>query len=225
VSVPLPREHQRLGTRFILAFLALGLLSLCSAESATGVLFGETGGQGANPVRAVKLAVMEHVYYLEYAPRFFRPKFRTAGCWDIGSVWDVEVTALNDLGELTAATCAGDIDPASHAAATLVRQYLKNLERRDKAANVVLLSRKWRRSPESRRYSGFEDQLDMATHGSLGRGGRCVEIDASDSHAVHLNTADCSIKRAHNVVDLRFTVVPKATGNRYEIDAIELEER
>jgi hypothetical protein len=139
-------------------------------------------------------------------------------------VWRVEVTKLEDLGDLTAATCTGGVDRAVHTAASLVRDYLSNLERRDKAANLALLSRSWKRLPQSSRYFAFEEQLDMSAYGSHGRGGRCVDIDASEPNAVHLSTHDCFIERGHKSVNLRFTVVPKPATNGYEIGGIEPEE-
>ena len=139
-------------------------------------------------------------------------------------MWRIEVTKLDDLGELTTASCTGEVDRAVHTAATLVREYLNNLQRRDNAANLALLSSSWKRSPESSRYLAFEEQLDMSAYGSNGRGGRCVDIDASESNAVHLSTHDCFIERGHEFVILRFTVVPKRTTNGYEIAAIEPEE-
>ena len=65
----------------------------------------------------------------------------------------------------------------------------------------------------------------MSAYGSHGRGGRCVDIDASESNAVHLSTHDCFIERGHKFVNLRFTIAPNLTTNGYEIAVIEPEER
>jgi len=208
----------------ILATLANLAAGACQAEWVTGVLYGENGGQGANPVRGIELAVGDRIYRLEYSPRFFQPHFRDKACWEIGAIWRVNVTYLQDLGELIDATCKGQMDEWAHEPVRLVQKYLDDLAK-DPATSFLQLtaSFRWKNSPEFEQYQSQAKDLVLSTNLGSGPAGCLEVVKVVRSSRTELQASGCFIELRDKLADLHFRVVQKAGTKRWEIDEIRIE--
>ncbi len=208
----------------ILATCASVAAGTCQAEWFTGVLYGENGGQGRNPVRGIELAVGNSIYRLEYAPRFFQPHFRNKACWEIGAIWSVNVTYLQDLGELIDATCKGRMDEWVHEPVRLVKKYLDDLAK-DPGTSFLQLtaSSRWKNSPEFEQYQ--RQVKDLVLQSNLGSGpAGCLEVvKVVRSSRTEVQASGCSIELRDKFTDLHFSVVQNAVTKRWEIDEIRIE--
>ncbi|MDP8988516.1 MAG: hypothetical protein M3N41_00355 [Acidobacteriota bacterium] len=205
----------------ILATLAAGG---CRAEWVTGVLYGENGGQGANPVRGIELAVGNDIYRLEYAPRFFQPHYRNKVCWQIGAIWRVNVSNLQDLGGLIDATCRGQTDARAHEPVRLVQKYLDDLAK-DPATSFLVrtASSRWKNSPEFAQYQSQAKDLVLSTNLGSGPAGCLEVVKVVRSGLTEVQAIGCSIELRDKITDLHFSVVQKPGTKRWEIDEIRIE--
>jgi hypothetical protein len=197
---------------------------LCRAEWVTGVLYGENGGQGANSVRGIELAVGNNIYRLEYAPRFFKPHFRSQACWDVGAIWRVKVTKLDDLGELINATCKGQLDEWAHEPVLLIKKYLNDLAKDPMTSLMVISSSRWKSSPEFERYQAQTKDLDLSSY--LTHGGRagCLEVVKIErSSRTEVRSSDCAIQLHGKFVDLNFSIVQNVGTRRWEVDEVKID--
>jgi hypothetical protein len=207
----------------ILATCASVAAGTCQAKWVTGVLHGENGGQGANPVRGIELAVGNSIYRLEYAPRFFQPHFRHKACWEIGAIWRVNVTYLQDLGELIDATCKGQMDEWAHGPVRLVQKYLDDLAKDPATSYLQLMaSSRWKNSPEFEQYQNQAKDLVLSTNVGSGPAG-CLEIvKAMRLHRTEVQALNCAIGLRDKLADLHFSVVQSVGTKRWEIDEIRI---
>jgi len=214
----------RLGFWPLTTLLICANNQLCLAKWVKGVLWGENGGEGANPVRTIELAVGNDVYALEYAPRFFKPHFRTQTCWEVGAIWTVQVTKLEDLGELIKAACTGQMDAWAHEPAILIKKYLNDLAKGSATALVDVSSVRWKSSSEFENYRTQSKHLDLSFYRTHGRAGGCLEIIKIERPLrTEVRSAECGIERHRNLVNLIFTVVRNTEAQRWEIDQIKIE--
>ena len=195
----------------------------CQAEWVTGVLHGENGGQGANPVRGIELAVGDSIYRLEYAPRFFQPHFRNKACWEIGAIWRVKVTKLEDLGELIDATCKGQMDEWAREPVRLVQKYLDDLAKDPATSVQFIASSRWKSSPEFEQYQGQAKDLILSTNLGGGPAGCLEVVKIVRSSRTEVQTLNCFIELRGKLADLHFSVVQSIGTKRWEIDQVKIE--
>lgn len=208
----------------ILAMCVSLAAGACQAEWVTGVLYGENGGEGANPVRGIELAVRDSVYRLEYAPRFLQPHFRNSACWQIGAIWRVNVAYLQDLGELIDATCKGQMDEWAHEPAQLVQKYLDDLARNPATSFLQFTaSSRWKNSPEFEQYQSQAKNLVLSTILGNGPAGCLEVVKVVRSSRTEVKALNCSIEIRNKLADLHFNVVQNAVTKGWEIDEIRIQ--
>lgn len=197
---------------------------LCQADWVTGVLYGENGGQGANPVRGIELAVGANVYRLEYAPRFFQPHFRSHACWEVGAIWKVKVTKLEDLGQLIDVGCTGRTDEWAREPVLLVKKYLNGLETAPATSLMVMFSSRWKSSREFEQYQAQTRDFFISSsfmHG--GPAGCLTVVKVERSSRTEVRSSDCAIELHDRLVNLVFSVVRNTATKKWEIDEIKIE--
>ena len=188
----------------VLLVCASVLTGVCRGETVKGVLYHETGGQGANPVRAILFAVRDRVYYLEYSPRYLKPRISTNACWEPGAIWTVWVTELRDRGELTDAECAGVLDTSVHAPFVLIRDYLNSLAKNPGTSLAVISSAGWRSSGAFSQYEAVAKKLDLSYYPT----GACLGLRERETpNKVQIETSDCRIRLEGKPVVLTFSIV------------------
>jgi len=137
--------------RNLSAFLVCATVAtgLSRGATVTGVLYGETGGNGKYPARAIRLAVRGHVYYLEYAAEYVRRRFPNNTCWEPGAIWTVDIVELRDLSPVSNPECTGRTDKSVHEAFAFVRDYLKSLSDNRNTSLAPNSSDNWKASKPS----------------------------------------------------------------------------
>ncbi len=125
---------------------------------------------------------------LEYASRYFRPRFSSTRCWDIGSIWTVEADSLGSMGLMKGASCSGEVDPAVHEAWLLVKSYFDALRVRP-ATVSAFASARLRASPEFADHLSLSHQVDVSHYGILATASGCLAVvEKEPAGAIRINT-------------------------------------
>ena len=207
----------------VIVLFASGGIRPCGAESLKGVVFSDHSGEGPHRVGTVQLAVGNKVHDLDYGEPLSR-HFESEVCWDIGATWSVVVRVLPDLSrDISSVSCTGEVDENAHGPWLRVRDYLRLVG--GPSVSTVLLSSRWRSSPEFRKYEASVKDLDLSDNRLHGTSGRCIDIvKVEPARRTQLRAGgDCFLKVSGKPVDLFFGVLRNSDTGQWEIDEIKIE--
>jgi hypothetical protein len=112
-----------------IALVALALQP-CFAESVTGILYHESGGQGREPAGNVTLFANGRTYDFDGSALVIRSvRSKSSTCQEPGAMWTMEFSRTrnkrDELLWMNQIHCTGGVDPFIHEAWKLARNHLR----------------------------------------------------------------------------------------------------